>query len=239
MLIIPAVDIQGGCVVRFVQGKLDKKIYSKDPVKTARHWVRQGAEFLHVVDLDGAITGTPANIGIVREIAGSAGVPVQFGGGVRTIGAIKNLLDCGISRIILGTKAAQDSGFLKEAFGKFKNRIIVSVDALDGQVFIRGWQQGAGKCVNALKFAGALKKMGFKEVIYTDISKDGTLKGPNVSGIKTLLKTGLSVIASGGISSLTDISKLKKLEKRGLTGIIVGKALYEGKFTLSEALKLS
>ena len=238
MLIIPAVDIQEGCVVRFVQGKLDKKIYSKDPVKISRQWVRQGAKLIHVVDLDAAFTGIPRNLDIVKKIIKTVEVPVQVGGGIRTNETIKILLDYGVYRVILGTKAVEDEGFLRQAFKKFKDKIIVSIDAKEGEVLTKGWQAG---CVNidTLEFACALKEMGFKRVIYTDISKDGTLRGPNIQGTKRLLKTGLSVIASGGVSSLEDIKKLKKLEVEGLAGIIVGKALYEGKFSLSEALKLS
>lgn len=225
-------------MVRFVQGRLDKKIYSKDPVKTAKHWVRQGAKLIHVVDLDGAATGTPANLDIVKEIAKTAGVPVQVGGGIRTNETIETLLGCGVSRVILGTKAVEDEEFLRKGLKKFKDKIIVSIDAKEGEVLTKGWQAGCAN-IDTLEFACALKEMGFKQVIYTDISKDGTLRGPNIQGTKRLLGTGLSVIASGGISSLEDIKKLKKLEVEGLTGIIVGKALYEGKFSLSEALKLS
>ncbi len=225
-------------MVRFVQGRLDKKIYSKDPVKTAKHWVRQGAKLIHVVDLDGAATGTPANLDIVKEIAKTAGVPVQVGGGIRTNETIETLLGCGVSRVILGTKAVEDEEFLRKGLKKFKDKIIVSIDAKEGEVLTKGWQAGCAN-IDTLEFACVLKEMGFKQVIYTDISKDGTLRGPNIQGTKRLLGTGLSVIASGGISSLEDIKKLKKLEVEGLAGIIVGKALYEGKFSLSEALKLS
>ncbi len=238
-MIIPAIDIQDGCVVRFVQGKLDKKIYSKDPVKTARHWAKQGAEFLHVVDLDGAYSGMPKNIEIVKEIAKTSGLVVEFGGGVRSMQAIEDLLDCGIARLIVGTKAAQDQNFLYRAFKRFKDKVIVSIDAKDGKVFTQGWQDSGGTQLGAIEFADSLKSLGFKEVIYTDISKDGTLKGPNIQGAKALLKTGLKVVVSGGVSSLEDIKKIKKLEKEGVVGIIVGKALYEGRFTLTQALRLS
>jgi phosphoribosylformimino-5-aminoimidazole carboxamide ribotide isomerase len=239
MLIIPAIDIKDGKVVRFVQGKLDKKVYSQDPVKTAKHWVRQGAQLLHVVDLDGAISGKARNLGLVKEIAKSITVPIQFGGGVRKIETIQKLLDCGIARVILGTKAAEDSNFLKRAFKRFKEKIIVSIDCKDEQLLINGWRKNS-KHRNALAFAKSLKEIGFKELIYTDVSKDGTLKGPNTRGIKKLLKeTRMKVIASGGIASLRDLYKLTVFKKEGLTAVIVGKALYEGKFTLQEALKLT
>jgi len=240
MIIIPAIDLKDGCVVRLFQGKLDeKKVYSKDPIKTAKHWARQGAQLIHIVDLDGASTGTPINLGIVEAIAKEVPVPLEFGGGVRKIETIKRVLDSGISRVVLGTKAAQDSDFLIEAFKKFRNKIIVSIDAKDGKVLIKGWQESYAS-LDALVLAKDIKEIGFKEVIYTDVSKDGTLTGPNIKAIKTLIKeTKLNVIASGGISCLEDIKKLKTLEKSGVTGIIVGKALYEGKFTLTEALKCS
>lgn len=240
MLIIPAIDIKDGCVVRLVQGKFaQKKIYSKDPLKASRHWVSQGAKLIHVVDLDGALTGKPLNLNIVKEIVKTTDAQVQFGGGVRKVETIKELLDCGISRVVLGTKAAQDRDFLKKCFRQFKDKIIVSIDAKDGMVSIKGWDVRL-KGVDALEFGCALKEIGFQRVIFTDIAKDGTLKGPNIKAIKGFLKeTGLEVIGSGGISSLDDLRKLKSLEKTGLIGIIVGKALYEGRFTLPQALKIS
>lgn len=239
MLIIPAIDIKDGWVVRYVQGRLDKKIYSRDPVKTARHWVKQGAKLIHLVDLDGAFTGKPKNLDTAKQIVKALDVPVQFGGGVRNMGMIERLLSFGVKRVILGTKAAQDEAFLKKAFKKFKDKIIVSIDTKDGRVLTKGWQAGS-RNTDMLKFARVLKKIGFKQAIYTDVLKDGTLKGPNIKGLKKLLKeSNLNVIASGGVSSLNDIQKLKVLEKKGVSGVIIGKALYEGRFTLSEALRLS
>lgn len=239
MLIIPAIDLQDGCVVRYVQGRRDKKVYSRDPVKTAKHWVRSGAKLLHVVDLDGAFSGTPKNLNIVKEIARTSGVPVEFGGGVRKIGLIKELLDAGVWRVVLGTKAVLDPAFLKKAFSAFKQKIIISIDAKDDRVVIEGWKSPHKK-TDLISFAKSLRTSGFKEVIYTDTLKDGTLTGPNIMGIKRLLKeTGLKVIASGGVSSLDDLFKLKKIEKQGVTGVIIGKALYEGRFTLAQALKLA
>jgi len=237
MLIIPAIDLQDGCVVRYVQGRKDKKVYSRDPLKMAKHWARQGAEFLHLVDLDGAFSGTPKNIEIAKSIARAIKIPVEFGGGVRDAATIEELLKAGVKRVVLGTRAAQDAAFLKKAFKKFKDNIIVSIDALNGRVLIKGWKS-EGRGVFSLDFADKLKIIGFKEIIYTDTSKDGTLTGPNIKGTKEILKkTGLKVIASGGVSSLDDILKLRELKKIGLSGIIIGKALYEGKFTLSQAIR--
>ncbi|MFA5150422.1 MAG: 1-(5-phosphoribosyl)-5-[(5-phosphoribosylamino)methylideneamino]imidazole-4-carboxamide isomerase [Candidatus Omnitrophota bacterium] len=239
MLIIPAIDLQDGCVVRFVQGRSNKKIYSRDPLKAAKYWVKQGAKFLHIVDLDGAFTGIPKNLEIVKEIAGKIKVPVEFGGGLRKLKTVNAVLSAGVARVILGTKAVEDKDFLKKALSKFKDKVIVGVDAKNGKVMVRGWKTGHNN-TDAVHFCLYLKKLGFKELIYTDTLKDGTLSGPNIKEIKKLLKlTGLKIIASGGISSLEDLHKLKTLEKDGVSGIIVGKALYEGKFTLPQALKFS
>lgn len=240
MLIIPAIDLKDGCVVRLVRGKMDdSKVYSKDPLKTAKHWVKQGAGLIHIVDLDGASTGVAKNLDIVKRIIGEIPVPVEFGGGIRDFKTIETLCGLGVFRVVLGTKAVKDTGFLKKAFQEFKKKVIVSIDAKDGKVLIKGWQEGY-KGLEAVALAETLKDMGFKELIYTDVSKDGTLAGPNIKGIKTLLKeTGMNVVASGGISSLADISRLCALKEKGVTGVIVGKALYEGKFTLMQALKLA
>lgn len=240
-MIIPAIDIKDGVVVRYLQGRLDKKVYSKDPVKTARHWMRQGARLIHVVDLDGAFTGVPRNLDIVKDIVKNIDLPVQFGGGVRTMEAAKKLFDFGVWRVVLGTKAAEDKNFLKKALTDFKQKIIVSLDARDGRILIKGWKAAStSKGMDIFRFARLLKEMGFKQLIYTDVSKDGALKGPNLRDTKKILKqAGIDVIASGGISSLDDILKLKALEKEGLKGVIVGKALYEGKFSLAQALKIA
>ncbi len=239
MLIIPAIDIQGGYVVRFVQGRRNKKIYSRDPRKTALRWVRQGARFLHLVDLDGAASGSPRNLPIVRDIVKNIDVPVEFGGGVRNIETIRKILDAGIRRVVLGTRAAEDRNFLEKAFRLFKDRIIVSIDASAEKVMLEGWQVSSRR-QDIFAFARRLKEVGFQELIYTDTLKDGTLEGPNLEGIRALLKASqMKIIASGGISSSEDIHRLKSLEKNGLSGIIIGKALYEGRLTLPEALKLA
>ena len=239
MLIIPAIDLKDGKVVRFTQGKFDKKVYSRDPLKTAKHWVRQGAEFIHIVDLDGAIDGNPKNLPIVESIVKAIKVPIEFGGGVRNKQTVEKLINAGVKRVILGTRAAQDEEFLKGMFKKFREKIIVSLDEAGGNVLTHGWRKSS-KTIKTLGLAKRLKEIGFKTIIYTDTTKDGTLKGPNIAGIKKLLKeSGLKIIASGGVSSLDDIRRLCCLEKEGLSGVIVGKALYEGKFTLSEALNLT
>ena len=239
MLIIPAIDLKEGKVVRLVQGRFEKKVYSADPVKTAKHWARQGAKLIHIVDLDAAIDGKAPNFDIVGRIIKEAKVDVEFGGGVRTEAIARKLFDAGVSKVVIGTKAVEDNKFLSGLFKKHKEKVIVSIDEIDGNVYVRGWRS-KGKAEKTLEFAAKLKGMGFKRIIYTDIKKDGTLKGPNIQGIKKILKeTGLEVIASGGISSIGDIIKLKELEKYGLAGAIVGKALYEGRFTLRKAIEIS
>jgi len=238
MLIIPAIDLRGGKVVRLFQGKFDQeKIYSSDPVKVAKYWARQGAKFLHIVDLDGASSGSPKNLEVLKKIISQVGIPVEFGGGVRSLETISKLLSLGVQRVVLGTKAASDAEFLRQAWKRFGEKIIVSIDAKSDKVFTQGWNRKVSKTTFA--FAKELKKIGFKQLIYTDISKDGTLSGPNILGIKKLLKeTGLNVIASGGVANLKDLVNLNKLEKQGVKGVIIGKALYELKFTLTQALKL-
>ncbi|MDD5409523.1 MAG: 1-(5-phosphoribosyl)-5-[(5-phosphoribosylamino)methylideneamino]imidazole-4-carboxamide isomerase [Candidatus Omnitrophica bacterium] len=237
MLIIPAIDLRGGKVVRLFQGKFDQeKIYSKDPVKVAKHWARQGAKFLHIVDLDGASSGVSKNLEVLKKIIIQVGIPVEFGGGVRSMETISELLGMGVERVVLGTRAADDAQFLRKSWKKFGEKIIVSIDARGAKVLTQGWNRATSK--TTLDFAKELKEVGFKQLIYTDVSRDGALAGPNIPGIKELIsKTGLDVIASGGVADLKDLIKLKSLQKKGLSGVIIGKALYEGKFTLAEALK--
>jgi phosphoribosylformimino-5-aminoimidazole carboxamide ribotide isomerase len=240
MIIIPAIDLKDGNVVRLFQGKPGaSNVYSHSPVTVARHWQKQGAELIHLVDLDGALTGVINDFQLVKDIIKAVDVPIEFGGGVRSRETIKALLDAGVSRVVLGTRAAQDRKFLKETFDEFQHRIIVSIDAKKGKVLTEGWQS-ADQDLNAIDFASALKEAGFNELIYTDVLKDGTLQGPNFQGLEKILRdSGLKIIASGGVSSLEDIQRLKSLEGKGVEGVIIGKALYENKFTLKEALNLT
>lgn len=237
MLIIPAIDIMDGRVVRLCQGKSGKKVYSDSPLDVAQKWEDQGAKLIHVVDLDGAIKGKIKNLKILKDILGSIKVPVQFGGGVRDLKTIKKILDYGVSRVVLGTRAVEDKKFLKSAFLKFGKKIIVSVDAKSGALRTRGWQSSA-KGQNLNDFACYLKELGFSELVFTNIACDGMLGGPDLKGIKSILgKAKIKIIASGGISSLEDIIKLKELTKDGLVGIVIGKALYEERFSLFDAIK--
>jgi phosphoribosylformimino-5-aminoimidazole carboxamide ribotide isomerase len=238
MLIIPAIDLKDGKVVRLFQGKDDEKVYSRNPVVVARHWQKEGAEIIHIVDLDGAFTGEPKHLGLVKKIINAIEVPVEFGGGLRTKEMIGHALSIGVTRVIIGTKAAEDKVFLKEAYEEFGDRLIVSIDAKNGIVMTQGWQSENSQKLEASVFAGQIKELGFTEVIYTDTAKDGTLRGPNIEGIKKFIdKTSLKTIASGGVSSIDDLIALRELEPNGVIGAIVGKALYEQRFSLKEALK--
>lgn len=227
-------------MVRLFQGKGEETVYSRNPVVFARHWQKQGAELIHVVDLDGAFSGKPRNLGAVKKIIEAVDTPVEFGGGVRDEKTIKDILAIGVSRIVLGTRAVEDADFLKDMFAKYGEKIIVSIDAKNGVVMTEGWQASSLGKLSVIDFAGALAGIGFKRVIYTDTSKDGTLRGPDLEGIADILKnTKMDVIASGGISCLEDLNKLYSLDQRRVCGVIIGKALYEDKFTLKEAIKLT
>jgi len=235
MLIIPAIDIEQAKVVRFIKGRYRKKIYSDDPVEVALRWQRQGAKLLHIVDLEGAKTGKIKNFLSLKKILSKIDIPVEFGGGIRDIATIRRLLKMKVKRVIIGTQA-KDEDFLKKVFKYFGSKVVVSVDEGKGKVFFSGWQDSF-KDLDTFSLIERLKRIGFEEIIYTDILRDGTLRGPNLERIKEILKQKMKVIVSGGISSLEDIQKLKTLEKYGLQGVILGKALYEGKINLSEAIE--
>lgn len=237
MLIIPAIDIKKGKVVRLVEGRYREKVYFKDPLRCAFFWQSKGVKMLHIVDLDGARIGRPKNLFWVKKILKNINIPIEFGGGIRDLKTIENLLKIGVNRVVIGTKAV-DFNFLKEAFKNFSKKIIVSIDEKEGNLFTEGWFKKE-KGIKIFDFLGRLKEIGFKEIIYTDIARDGTLKGPNIKKIKAILKANLKLFVSGGISSLEDIIKLKKLEDYGLEGVIIGKALYEGRLDIEEALRLA
>jgi len=239
MIIFPAIDIKDGSVVRLLQGEFNSVTeYSKDPLTIAEQWRDQGAQWLHIVDLDGAKTGQPKNIDIILEIAKTIKIPIQMGGGVRKIETIEKLLSNGISRVILGTKGVEDIQFLECALKMWKDKIVVSLDCKDGYLTSLGWTSTLK--TKALDFVKALESMGVSCLIYTDIATDGMLAGPNISAFKELLKeTNIPVIASGGVSNLEDIKALKSLECEGIMGAISGKAIYEGKLKLQEAIEMA
>ncbi len=235
MIIIPAIDLKNGKCVRLTQGKKDAEtVFSDDPVDVAKSWADQGAEYLHVVDLDGAFEGTPKNLAIVEQIIRQVKIPVEFGGGLRTTPSIKALLDLGVDRAIVGTKAIDSPSWVNELCAAFPGRIAVGIDAKDGKVAVKGW---TSVCEwTAVAFAREIEKASPCAIIFTDISKDGMLQGPNISSLKELLMAVKTpVIASGGISSLKDIEILSQLP---IEGMIIGKALYTGHIRLSEAKQL-
>jgi len=238
MLIIPAIDIKEGKCVRLREGRFkDTEIFSDDPIKVAVKWADKGAEMLHIVDLDGARYGKLTNISLVEQIIKKIGIPVQVGGGIRNYQEVKNLINLGASRVILGTILWKNKNLAKKLFEDFSEKIIAGIDARGGYVAIEGWQNITS--VDALDFAGEMEKLGAKRIIYTDIKRDGTLKGPNISNIEKMVKkVNIPLICSGGIASLDDIKKLMGFETKGLEGVILGKALYKGTILLEEALKV-
>lgn len=238
MVVIPSIDLKSGCVVRFTKGRYLEKIYSRNPLAIARQWFQQGAELLHIVDLNGAFTGELKNLSVLKEILKNLKVKIEFGGGVRNRDKILQLIDLGVERIVLSTRAIEDENFLKKAIEDFGERIIVSIDERKNRIAVEGWKKT--KMISSLELVKRLENLGLKKLIYTDTLRDGTLKGPNIEGIKRILENvNISLIASGGIGSLDDIRSLKKLEEKGLKGVIVGKALYEKIFSLREAISIA
>ena len=235
MLIIPAIDLKDGQVVRYTRGKLNKKVYSDNPVAVALSWQGQGAKFLHLVDLDGAILGQQKNLNIIKKIIKAIKIPAEVSGGIRELLTIKKIIAFGATRVSLGTKAIENLDFLKKAIEKFGNRIVLSLDASNEKLGLYGWRKSSK--IGLRPFLEKLKELHPATIIYTDISRDGTLSGVNIPAIKKMLKaTPADLIVSGGVSSLADIKKLVKLGCPGLKGVIVGKALYERRFTLKEAI---
>lgn len=234
MLIFPAIDILEGKVVRLWQGKFDAKItYSNNPLSVALKWQEEGAKFLHLVDLDGAKAGKPINLALIKRIAHTLQIPIQLGGGIRDIDSLKMVLDGGIKRAILGSSAARQPGLLSQACSQFGERIVVGIDARQGLVSTRGWQEATTK--KAVELAQEVEARGAKTIIFTDIERDGMLMGCNIDRITEMLAViKIPLIASGGISTTEDITKLKRL---GLAGAIIGKAFYDGKLTFSRAME--
>ena len=236
MEVIPAIDLRDGRCVRLLQGKFDQEtVYSNDPVEVARRWEAEGAPRIHVVDLDGARAGAPQNLAIVAKIAAAVRIPIQMGGGVRSLEIAHTVLGAGVQRVIIGTSAALDPTIALEVFGSLGDRSILGVDARDGFVAVRGWEEVTGE--KAIDFAGRMVALGAPRVIYTDISRDGMLQGVNVGAVADMVEAaGVPVIASGGVTTLHDIEALVSLNLPGLEGVITGKALYAGSLTLAEAL---
>lgn len=236
MIIFPAIDIKGGKGVRLLQGRAeDVTVYGTDPVQMAKDWERQGAKYLHVVDLDGAFDGLSPNEEIIKNMAKAVSIPIQLGGGIRSMAKIKRLLDdYGIQRIILGTSIVENQELLEQAVSIYGDRIVAGIDASQGKVAIRGWVEKTD--ISAVDLGLKMKEIGVRTIIYTDIAKDGMLEGPNLEETQEMIiKTGLDIIASGGVKSLEDLSKIKSI---GAAGAIVGKALYTQDIKLLDALKI-
>lgn len=223
--------------MRLYQGEMDKgTIYYESPVEAAKHWVDQGAEFLHVVDLNGAVVGHPVHKQEVAAICLGFGVPVQLGGGLRSLEAIEEALALGVERVVIGTAAYEDADFFRAACKRFPGKIIVGIDAREGRIAIKGWKEDTS--MDAVELAERCEEDGASRIIYTDISRDGTSLGVNAEEtLRLACAVKIPVIASGGVASLDDIRRLKEIEKDGVEGVIVGRALYRGAFTLREAIE--
>ena len=235
MIIFPAIDIKDNNCVRLLQGNFDEvSVYGNDPGLMAQRWEREGARFIHVVNLNGARGEGNTNDVSIKNILNSIHVPIQVGGGVRDRNRVKELLDLGVNRIIVGSMAIEDKKLLKDLVNEHKEKIVVSIDAKDGKVAVNGWEEISD--VDSIDLCKELELIGVKTIVYTDISKDGMLIGPNFDIYEKLSKyTSLDIIASGGITSTDDIKKLKEMN---IYGAIIGKALYENKVKLKEVLSL-
>jgi len=239
MKIIPAVDIKGGKCVRLLQGRMDDEtVYSDSPWEMALKWQEAGAELLHIVDLDGAIEGKGVNDDAVREIVGRVEMKTELGGGIRDMARIDAILGLGVSRVVLGTVSVENPDLVRRAVEKYgPKRIIVGIDARDGIVATRGWTKSGWR--PAVDLAREMKDIGIDRVVYTDISRDGMMTGPNIPETERFAReTGLWVVASGGVSSIDDIRALKRIEQSGVDSVITGKAIYEGKLDLEEAIRV-
>ncbi len=237
MNIIPAIDLRGGQVVRLTRGELkEEEVFGQDPAAMARLFAAAGVRRLHVVDLEGAFQGSFKNLDGIKSIAAAVDMQVQVGGGIRTLKAALDLLEAGVSRVILGTAAVEKPALVEDFLQELgPERVLVAVDAREGRVALKGWVESSEW--DALEFARRMQGLGVREIIYTDIMRDGTLEGPNLVALERMARgTELSLIASGGVSSLDDLRNLQNLAPLGVTGAIVGRALYAGKFSLAEAL---
>ena len=239
MIIYPAIDIRGGRCVRLTEGRFDAEtVFADDPAEMALKWAGLGAEFLHLVDLDGALAGEGKNVPVIERILQSVNIPVQLGGGIRNLETIEKLLALGVTRLILGSAAVKNPQLVEEACKKYPGHIAVGIDAKNGEVAIEGWGKGSG--VAATELAKQMAAYGVETIIYTDISRDGMLSGVNVEATAALARAcGVPIIASGGVASIEDIRRVKAVEADGVQGCIIGKAIYTGAVDLKEALALA
>lgn len=233
-IVIPAVDIRNGCCVRLVQGEPGRQtVFDEDPLRAAKIWQEEGAELIHVVDLDGAFEGRPVNFSCIKSVAESVSVPVQVGGGIRSKETAKAYLRAGVSRVIVGTGASGGTGFIESLVSTAKDRLAVGIDIKDGRVAIEGWKESAEE--NPAEMVGELASLGVPRLIYTSVSRDGTMSGPDLEGIEKIARVSpIPVIASGGVGSVEDVMRIYRLRDLGIEGVIIGMALYRGRFTLEE-----
>jgi len=239
MIVIPAIDLKEGKCVRLEQGLMDKDtVFNDNPGAQARIWEEQGAKLLHIVDLDGAFAGEPKNRGAIEAIVRAIKIPTQLGGGIRDLATIEAYLDLGIDRVIIGTAAQRNPELVREACTKFPGRIVVGIDARNGMVAVQGWAEITD--VTAADLARTFEGFGVSAIIYTDISRDGMMQGPNIEATRALAESiSIPVIASGGVSRIADIENLMAIESSGVTGVITGKAIYSGALNLAEAIALT
>ena len=235
---IPAVDLKGGRCVRLRQGRMDDEtIFSDDPVAMARRWQDLGAGRLHVVDLDGAVQGVPANANVIKAICAELDIPVQLGGGVRDLDGLAAALDLGVDRVILGTMAAKEPETALEAARRFPGRVVIGIDARDGKVAIAGWTETSE--LDFLEAGRRFDAQGVAAIVFTDISRDGMHSGPNLESTASLCRAvSVPVIAAGGVHDIDDVKRMLEMEHLGLAGFITGRAIYEGTLDLAEALEL-
>jgi phosphoribosylformimino-5-aminoimidazole carboxamide ribotide isomerase len=238
MIIIPAVDIKGGKCVRLEQGRMDREtIFSELPEEMALRWEQKGAERLHLVDLDGAVQGKAVNRDVIKRVAAAVTIPVQLGGGIRDLESIEQYINLGVESVILGTQAYREPDFVKQACAEYPGRIIVGIDSRDRYVSVEGWTEATG--ASAIDLGKKLERFGITAIIYTDIKSDGMKKGPNIAAIREFAQNlDIPVIAAGGIGSIQDIEDVLELEGLGVSGIIIGRALYDGFITLERAIEL-
>jgi phosphoribosylformimino-5-aminoimidazole carboxamide ribotide isomerase len=235
MIIYPAIDLKNGECVRLMQGRMrESTVYGRDPAAMARRWAGEGAQWLHVVDLDGAFAGVPRNLEAIRAIIGAVSIPVEVGGGIRTMAAIAELIEeTGAARVVLGTAALRDQALIQRAVKRYTYRIAVGVDARDGRASVAGWVEDTG--TNALELALRMRDLGVRTLIYTDIGRDGTLTGPNIEATRRVIEeTGVDVILSGGVTSIYNVTQARQI---GAAGCVIGRALYEGAIRLADAIQ--
>ena len=235
MKLYPAIDILGGKAVRLRQGNYDQStVYSESPLSAALAWVDAGATALHIVDLDGARGGKPENLEVVSEIAAAVDLPIQLGGGLRSVASVKAALDAGVTQVILGTAALQDTELLDQLIAEHREELVVSVDSRAGVAAVAGWEESDG--VDALAALGALEKRGIAKLVVSDINVDGTMEGPNLAQIAASAEVlTIPFIYSGGVGTLGDLRAIAAVSPPNLDGVIVGKALYDGAFTIEQA----